>query len=399
MRTLWAFLIVVTADPAIAQAPDVAGAPPARASLAGEVIATYGSADPGFFNYATYAYDPLRNVRVVLDAALQPLPHVAVLAQLRTDGLSHARLAALYVRLRPWRTRRIDVQAGRVPTAFGLFGRSGYGSESPLIGRPVAYAYLLSLRRDAVAGAATDLVRMRGRGWLSSLPRGNAAAARGLPIVDTDTWDTGVQVRAAAARIEWTGAITNGSLGSPRLGDDNDDKALSTRATVRLHPGVVVGASAARGAYLSRSVDAVLGPGDATSRLRQQAAGLDVDLSSGRWLARGEVLVSRWQLPAFDDGTPAHPHVTAVATWGEGRLRLLPGLDAGLRLEHVHFDDIDSAAGPTPWEAAVSRAEAGLAFTPMRHLRLKVAVQRNRRPDGGRVRHDTLLGAQAAVWF
>lgn len=385
--------------PAAAQTPDVSGDAGDRVSLAGELVATYGSDDPGFFNYATYAYDPLQNVRVVVDASARPIRHVEFLAQLRTDGLSQARLAALYVRVRPWLSRQVDLQIGRVPTAFGLFGRSGYGSESPLVGRPLAYGYLLSLRRDAAADSAADLIRMRGRGWLSSFPRGNTAADRGLPIVNTDLWDTGVQLRVAGAGLDWVGAVTTGSLGSPRLGDDNRDKALSSRLTARLHPGVVLGLSAAQGAYFSRSLDAVLAPGESTTRLRQRAAGVDAEFSAGRWVARGEVLVSRWTLPAFVATPRESPIVTAVAAWGEGRVRLLPGLDAGLRVERLGFDDLATASGATSWEAPVSRAEVGLAFAPIRHLRLKVAAQRNRRDNGGRVRHDTLLAAQAALWF
>lgn len=398
MRTLCAFLLVLTVGPAAAQTPDVSAPGGARVVAGGELTATYGSEDPGFFNYATYAYDPLRNVRVVLDVAVRPVRRVELLAQVRTDGVSQARISALYVRVRPWPSRAIDVQAGRVPTAFGLFGRTAYGSDSALIGRPLAYGYLLSLRRDAVPAAPADLLRMRGRGWRSGFPRGETAPARGLPIVNTDTWDTGLQVRAASTRVEWVGAVTTGSLGSPRVGDDNDGRAVSTRLTVRPHAALIVGASAAQGAYLSRTLDDTLAPGESTASLHQRALGIDAEFSVGRWLARGEIIASRWQLPAFLNAS-ATPQVTAVAAWSEGRVRVLPGLDLALRLERLAFDDITASVGAVPWEAAVTRVEAGAAFSPVRHLRLKVAAQRNRRPLAGRVRHDTLLAAQASVWF
>lgn len=397
---LCVLLLVLSVGQAAAQSvPDAGGTPaPRRLAVAGELTATYGSDDPGFFNYATYAYDPLRNVRVVIDAAFRAARPIDVLAQVRTDGLSQARLAALYVRIRPWRDQDIDVQAGRVPTAFGLFGRNGYGGDSPLIGRPFAYGYLLSLRRDAAPATTADLVRMRGRGWLSSFPRGNTAPDRGLPIVNADTWDTGVQLRVARGVIDWTGAVTAGSLGSPRFDDDNGGRAVSTRLVVRAHPGIALGLSAASGAYLSRSLDPVLLPGESTARLQQRAAGVDVDLASGRWRARAEVLASRWQLPALATGTLDHG-VTAVTGWAEGRVRVLPGIDVAVRADHVGFSDVETPSGRLAWEAPVSRLEAGVAFVPTRHVRLKGAVQRNRRPDGGRVRHDTLFAVQAGVWF
>ncbi len=386
-------------SPAAAQspAPDATPGATERISVGGEITATYGSEDPGFFNYATYAYDPLQNVRLVFDASVRPMRAVEVLAQVRTDGLSQARMAALYVRLRPWDARDIDLQIGRIPTAFGLYGRNGYGGDSPLVGRPLAYGYLLSLRRDALPATTADLFRMRGRGWLSNFPRGNVAPDRGLPIVNADTWDAGAQVRLASTRVAWTGAVTVGSLGSPRLGDDNGGRAVSTRFVVRAAPSLAIGVSAASGAYLSRDLDPTLAPGESTSRLWQRAAGVDLEFATGPWLIRSEVLASRWQLPALASG-PIDP-VTAVTTWTEGRLRVLPGLDLGLRVEHLGFSDLGPAAAAEPWEAAVSRLEAGLAFVPARHLRFKLAAQRNRRPSGGRVRHDTLFAAQVGLWF
>lgn len=400
MRTLSALLlVVVAADEVGAQAPPDARPTGAdRIAVGGELTATYGSLDPGFFNYATYAYDPLRNVRVVFDASLRPVRYVELLAQVRTDGLSQARMSALYVRIRPWSNRSVDLQVGRVPTAFGVFGRNGYGGDSPLITRPLAYSYLLSLRRNAVPATATDLLRMRGRGWLSSFPLGVTRPDRGAPIVNTDVWDTGVQLRLGHGRLEWAGAITTGSLGSPRLGDDNDGRGRSTRLTWRWRPGLTVGASAAEGAYLSSDLESVLPSGETVERYRQQAVGADIEASAGRWAVRGELLHSRWRLPPLL-GDRDSRYVASMVWWGEGRVRVIAGLDLAVRGEHLGFSTFATTDGVEPWEAPVTRVEGGVAFTPFRHVRVKGGVQRNRRPLGGRVRHDTLLAAQLAVWF
>ena len=400
MRALCALLLVASVRPAAAQPPDETprGGLAERVSVGGEVTATLGSKDPGFFNYATYAYDPMRNVRVVVDASLRASRHVEVLAQLRTDGVTHARLTALYVRLRPWPRRAIDVQAGRVPTTFGLFGRSGYGGDNPLVGRPLAYGYLTSLRRDALPATTADLIRMRGRGWLASFPVGNAVAARGLPIVDADSWDTGVQAHITRGAVEWVAAITQGALSSPRLHDDNGGRALATRVVVRPTAALAFGASASRGAYLARSLANDVESGQTIDAFRQSAVGLDAHIAAGRWVLRGELIQSRWGLPAPRDAALAGG-VRATAGWVEGRLRVLPGVDLAARAERIGFSELTTTAGRQPWESPVSRLEGGLAATPLRHTRVKLAVQRNRRPLGGRVRHDTLLALQAGVWF
>ncbi len=57
---------------------------------------------------------------------------------------------ALFARIRPWPARRFDIQVGRIPPTFGAFGRSAYGTANMLIGTPLAYQYLTSLRPDAL---------------------------------------------------------------------------------------------------------------------------------------------------------------------------------------------------------------------------------------------------------
>ena len=68
------------------------------------------------------------------------------------------------------------MQIGRIPPTFGAFTRRAYSRDNPLIGYPLAYQYLTSLRADAVPASADELLRMRGRGWLTEFSIGNRAA-------------------------------------------------------------------------------------------------------------------------------------------------------------------------------------------------------------------------------
>jgi len=398
VRTHVILLLLASVVPVAAQSPDAPDAGGPRLAVSGEVTATIGSHDPGFFNYATYDYSPLRNVRVVLNSSVRVTRPLELLAQLRTDGLSHAQITALYLRVRPWAARDLDLQVGRVPPTFGLFGAAGYGADNPLVSRPLAYGYLTSLRRDALPRTVVDLLQMRGRGWLSQFPVGNTAPDRGLPLIDAEHWDTGLQGRARVGIVEWIAAVTAGTLGSPRVGDDNHGRSLQTRVVVRPHPGVAIGASGARGAYLSGDLAGALPPGHSVERFRQRAAGIDLTLAAGRWAVRGEAIRAWWSMPASSDPRLA-PALTATAVWGEGRWRVWPGLDLTARAERLGFGDVEGPTGPTPWEAAVTRVEGGVVFAIRRHVQLKTAWQRNWRPLGGRVRHDSLVAGQIAVGF
>src|SRR6202521_1655125 len=100
------------------------------------------------------------------------------------------------------RARDFDIQVGRVPPTFGAFARRTYASDNPLIGYPLAYQYLTALRPDAVPASADEMLRMRGRGWLSSYSIGNLTPDRGLPIASAFRWDTGVQVHGSNNVVE-----------------------------------------------------------------------------------------------------------------------------------------------------------------------------------------------------
>ena len=180
-----------------------------RVTMGGDASATFSCADSdetepgrcpgdgGFFNYTDYEHSALRMLRVGITAAVKAGDRVAILAELRSENAGAPQPYALYVRIRPWAARTFDVQVGRVPPTFGAFGRRTYPADNLVIGYPLAYQYLTSLRPDALPANADELLRMRGRGWLSNFSVGNTAPDRGLPLVSAFRWDTGVQVHAA----------------------------------------------------------------------------------------------------------------------------------------------------------------------------------------------------------
>ena len=165
---------------------------------------------------------------------------------------------------------------------------------------------------------------MRGRGWQSQFPVGNTAPGPGLPLIDAEHWDTGVQGRVVTGPMEWMRSVTTGSLANPRVSDDNDGRSLQAAScSVRIRRSAV-GASGGSGAYLARTLTTELPPASDVEDFRQRAAGADVELSAGRWELRGEAD------PHVVVGTGDHsirgcePALTPLALWGEGRVRVCP---------------------------------------------------------------------------
>jgi hypothetical protein len=366
---------------------------PRRFAVGVELSAAVGPDDRGFFNYTSYEDSTQRLARLSVTGEWRVADRLALLGELREENLGTPQVYALYARVRPWVDRAFDVQAGLIPPVFGAFSRRRYGSDNPLIGYPLAYQYLTSLRSDAVPGTAADLVLTRGAGWRVRYPFGwgNPEPEPGLPLVNALRWDTGVEVHFATGHVEAGLAVTQGTLCNPRVHDDNGGKQLSGRVAWKPVVGLVLGASGARGEYLSRDVQDALPP-ENRGYDAQQAWGLDVEYSRDRWILRAESVWSRWETPMLARS------LGALGLGAEVRCKLRPGLYAAARGDHLGFAHIDGPTGPVTWDAPVWRVETGVGYVPVRHVLAKLAYQGNWR-DGGRVKKQTLLTTQIVLWY
>jgi hypothetical protein len=369
-----------------------------RVAIGGDVTVTVSCADTpgrcgddtGFFNYSDYEHSALRSLQLDLNASVSASSHLAILAELRSENGSVPTAYALYARVRPWASKPFDIRAGRVPPTFGAFARRSYANDNILIGYPLAYQYLTSLRPDAVPRDADELLSMRGRGWLSQFSLGNTALDRGLPLATAFRWDTGIQLHTKQTWGEATGAVTTGSLGNPLVSDDNAGKQVAGRVAVHPVAGLVLGASGARGPFLSR--EAVNGANAVRGTYTQAAIGFDVEYSRDYYIVRFEAIRSTWTIPTIIPG------LRAMAVSTEGRYKVHPRVYVAARYDHLGFSRLEGALRTATWEAPVTRVEVGGGYLVTRNLLLKTSGQVNRR-DGGRVTRVNLWAGQLAFWF
>jgi hypothetical protein len=371
-----------------------------RLTISGDVAASYGSADPGFFDYTDYDHSALRLLRINVAATLKASEHFAVLGDIQTENLEEPRPYALYLRIRPWTDRAFDIQVGRVPPTFGAFGRRTYVSDNPLIGYPLAYQYLTSLRADALPANADELLQKRSFGWLVRYSVGEPGLSHGVPLVNAFRWDTGAQVHGAFLHdgaVSVTASITTGTVSNPLFDDDNGGKQVAARVETKPAPGLVAGASFARGDFVS---DTARRAATAASRddLTQTAWGADVEYSRDYYLVRAEAIVSHWRLPAVGWPRLDDP-LRASSLSVEGRYKIRPGLYAAARAGHRGFSEVAGSSVTAPWDAPVTRYEVGGGYSIQRNLLVKAAYQRNRR-DGGRLRSlANQVATQVVFWF
>ena len=150
-------------------------------------------------------------------------------------------------------TRDFDIQVGRVPPTFGAFARRTYAIDNPLIGYPLAYQYLTSLRPTRCPRTPTSCCR--------------CAAAAGCPAIRSATRRSTTACRSSARSAGTPASRSTRSsrrtLERDRVGDDRHavqsavprrqrrQAGRRPRGSARRSPGLILGASAAHGPFVS----------------------------------------------------------------------------------------------------------------------------------------------------
>lgn len=364
-------------------------------SLGFDLRAGIAPPDDGYFNTTDYQHGTLRLFRLSLSAELSAGRRASLLVEAVSENME-ARIRALYLRLTPFAGRSVDLQAGLVPPVFGAFPRRAYGADGPLIGMPLVYQYLTTMRADAAPYGADDLLAVRGRGWYVPYPSGTYPPAAGVPVVSASRWDTGLELRVGRRPVEAAFAVTRGTLCEPRVAETNDGKQLAGRVAFWPRPEWTLGVSAAHGEYLAETVTAAL-PADLQGDYAQSSVGADVEYARGHLLLRAEAVASRWKVPPIGSPAIAEP-LRARGVYLEASYKVAPGLTVGARVDHLSFSKIQGSTSWDTWDANVTRAEAGASYSPRRHLWLRAVYQHNWR-DTYRFSREGFLAAQLGLWF
>jgi hypothetical protein len=403
VRRLVCCLLFVVSGAAAAQdlVPATTANLGSRWAFGGGASMSVAPEDTGYFNYSTGAYSVLRLMRLDGSASFRAGSRVTFVGDVRLqggigEGGWQVRPYALFASIRPWSQTPLDVQVGLVPPVFGAFSRRAYGTDNPLIGLPLGYQYVTTLRADALPASADELLSKRGSGWLVRYSIGNPEAEYGVPLADGLRYPAGVEVHAAGRRVEASVAVTTGSSSVPNALDVGWRPQVSARFAARPITGLVLGGSLSNGAFLTRALTDTLGTtgeggGD------QTAAGFDAEYSRGHLVLRAEAIASWWRLPPSAPPFLPDP-LRAFALDVEGRYKLLPGLYVAIRVDHLGFSEVCGTTGCLPWDAPIRRVEAGAGYSIRRNVVLKGAYQYNWR-DGARHPRLGLAAAQLLVWF
>ncbi|MFT5369090.1 MAG: hypothetical protein ACI8V2_004064 [Candidatus Latescibacterota bacterium] len=274
------------------------------------------------------------------------------------------------------------LEAGKLSTTFGAYGPRAYSNRSPLITPPLMYHYFTSLRSNQLPADNDDLLKSRGQGYASVFTSfsggGSANKFDGLPIIYDVCWDTGIRAFGSMWRLEYSLALTQGTLSDPQNsgGDNNEGKQIISRISLIPATGLFIGSSYARGAYLDAAVASVLPTGRTPEDFVQEAIGFDLSYEVRHLKLIGEAVFNTWQMPNIVDSQNNPKNLTLLGWYVEGRYAFLPGLYGAFRFDQLKFDTIENSTGQSlTWDDDIWRIEAGLGYQFWDGVLGKIIVQ------------------------
>ncbi len=227
--------------------------------------------------------------------------------------------------------RPLDIQVGLIPPVFGAFSRRAYGTDNPLIGFPLGYQYVTTLRAGRLAGLGRRTAEQTGQRLARPLHGGRPGG--GLR-------------RASGRRAAVSGRRRGARGGRPRRGRCRRSRPAACRCPIALDVGWQPAGVRPRSPFVpspasssaARCRTARSSPVRSTDSLG--AAGRERHQRSDRRRLRRGVLArapglcgrrascSWWRLPPSAPPFSPEP-LRAFAFDVEGRYRILPGAVRG----------------------------------------------------------------------
>lgn len=299
-----------------------------------------------------------------------------------------------YATFTPDLERDLHVLVGKLPWAIGTYAPRSYSNRNPLVGTPLMYQYHTTLSWYSIPANADALLAEAGSGQHGV---GYAFGGFGMPLVDDSYWDVGVTITGSGRPLEYAAGMV---MGTPGWGttdqDDNSGKSFLGRVGLAPMPSLRIGVSAAYGPYLQDALNPSLPAGKHATDYHQRLGMADLEVLAGHVEVRGEAAFNVWETPTVGDLETAGGYVEAKYSFPFG------GYLAG-RFDAIRFGEItDSGGARRPWDADVTRYEAGFGFRLNRGSIAKLIYQYNEMAataPGGDQTNSSMVAGQLSISF
>jgi len=347
-------------------------------------------------NLLTRGDSPFDGYGLRVFAEAQAGQRLEVFSQLVLRDATTPYVDGAYVMFTPGPTRDLHLLAGKVPWAIGTYAPRTYSNRNPLIGAPLMYQYHTTLVWYLIPPSADALLATAGSGQ-QGVNYAGVWGGRGMPLVDDSYWDVGVTIAGSERPLEYALGVVAGTPGWGSTGEDeNSGKSVLGRVGLAPWPGIRAGVSAAYGPYLADALNPNLPAGRSATDYHQRLGMADVELVAGHVEVRGEGAWNVWETPTVGD-------LDVTSGYLEVKYSLSFGAFLAGRWDAMRFGKIaDSAGAERPWDADVTRLEAGIGYRLDRGALAKLAYQHTIVEYGGatdRRLRPSLVAAQVSVAF
>jgi hypothetical protein len=321
--------------------------------------------------------------------------HLYSLVQVRVDrGFDpferphEARLDEYLLRYTPFGGGTLSVQAGKFATVFGNWVPRHRSWENPFVNAPLPYENVTTIT-DAVAPASSQ----------AFLARLGIADKKGewLPVLWGPVYASGASVFGSWKRLDYAVDVKNAAVSArPEVwsAGEGDWRHPNVAARVGHRPNAAwtLGASWSRGPYMHAAAASTLSANTRVSDFRQTTVGADVAFSRRHLEVWSELIFSRFEVPNVGDADVWSYYV-------ESKYKISPRVSAALRWGRQRFGDVaDGVGGQRPWDGALWRTDAALAWRWTNHVQAKLQYGFGQE-DKAVAQGQQLVAAQATVKF
>ena len=192
---------------------------------------SFSNAEKSPLNLTYYGENIMKLLRVSLLFNFRASDRVGLYVNITSENLDTPHLYGAFVRLAPLTENRLWIQAGKIPQPFGASPERWYPFANPLIGSPLMYSYVTTLRPDNIPAGPDDLLSQRGNG-LAPQFQGGGSSSRfpGVPMIEIFKWAAGGVGFGSVGQFEWLAGTTSGTLSHPGGVDEGDGAQILGRA-------------------------------------------------------------------------------------------------------------------------------------------------------------------------
>ena len=317
----------------------------------------------------------------------QPADHVTALANIRATNTDAITFDYVALRLTDITPLGLNIQAGKFDLPFGNLGERRFPRKNFLFGLPSIYEYHTALPDHYNPGSDYRIVPERDI-------LANAGRGAGMRLLDLGMYHTGAMVFGSAGIVDYSLALTTGTVSTTSYASDNYSSDLGKTARLAVTPitGLTVGAAYNWGAYLQSGYP-IPGYDDVTS-YKERAAEADLEFSRGHAVLFAEAVTASFSVPL----TTGDQDLRVTGYYAEGKYTLMPRLYVALRVSGLQFGTATLGASSGPWDYNLIEWEGGFGYFIDRDVLLK-AVRRETRTRGGSNPKDSLTALQLVVAY